>query len=51
MKSVSGKKLCKVLESKGWTLLRIKGSHHYYAKEGNSVTLSVPVHGNRDLKT
>ncbi len=51
MKSVSGKKLCKVLQDNGWTLLRIKGSHHYFAKEGNPITIAVPVHGNRDLKT
>lgn len=51
MKSVSGKKLCKTLADNGWTLLRIRGSHHYYAKDGNPITVSVPVHGNRDLKT
>ena len=30
MKSVSGKQLCKVLEARGWLLLRINGSHHIY---------------------
>lgn len=30
MKSISGRKLCKLLEDKGWVLLRINGSHHIY---------------------
>ncbi|MDB9441699.1 type II toxin-antitoxin system HicA family toxin [Sphaerospermopsis kisseleviana CS-549] len=30
---------------------RITGSHHIYVKEGMSVILSIPVHGNRDLPT
>jgi len=28
MKAVSGKRLCTLLESKGWQLKRINGSHH-----------------------
>ena len=51
MKSVSGKALCKIVERHGWTLKRITGSHHIYAKEEVSVILSIPVHGNRDLPT
>ena len=50
MKVVSGKALCKVLERYGWVLERIKGSHHLYTKAGRVEILSVPVHGNRDLK-
>ena len=50
MKSVSGKHLCKVLERHGWTLQRIRGSHHIYAKSDNPAILTVPVHSNRDLK-
>jgi predicted RNA binding protein YcfA (HicA-like mRNA interferase family) len=30
MKSVSGKEFAKVLERKGWQLLRIQGSHHIF---------------------
>ena len=30
MKTLTGKELCKLLESKGWSLLRINGSHHIY---------------------
>ncbi|HSU81225.1 MAG TPA: type II toxin-antitoxin system HicA family toxin, partial [Thermoanaerobaculia bacterium] len=36
--------------SKGWSLLRINGSHHIYGKTGSRVRLSVPVHGNQALK-
>ena len=50
MKSVSGKHLCKVLERHGWTLQRIRGSHHIYTQSDNSTILTVPVHSNRDLK-
>ena len=51
MKVVSGKQFCRILESKGWELKRIKGSHHIYAKAGNTARISVPVHGNTPLRT
>ena len=50
MKSVSGKELCKIVQNKGWILKRIKGSHHIFEKSGLEVTLSIPIHSNRDLK-
>ena len=51
MKVVSGKRLCKILEKHGWVLQRTtKSSHFIYTKPGNPATLSVPVHGNKDLK-
>jgi predicted RNA binding protein YcfA (HicA-like mRNA interferase family) len=50
VKSVSGKQLCKVLERHGWVLKRVRGSHHIYARTGSTAILTVPVHGNRDLK-
>jgi predicted RNA binding protein YcfA (HicA-like mRNA interferase family) len=50
MKAVSGKDLCRVLEQRGWSLLRIHGSHHIYGKAGSIVRLTVPVHGNKPLK-
>ena len=49
MKAVSGKTLCKILERKGWTLIRISGSHFIYRKS-SSRSVPVPVHGNRTLK-
>lgn len=50
MKSLSGKHLCRVLEKKGWQLKNIHGSHHVYMKQGKRERISVPVHGNKDLK-
>ncbi len=32
MKSLSGKQLVRILEQRGWMLLRIQGSHHIYGK-------------------
>lgn len=50
MKSISGRRFCKVLERRGWALRRIHGSHHIYGKDGSVVRLSVPVHGTKALK-
>jgi predicted RNA binding protein YcfA (HicA-like mRNA interferase family) len=46
---MSGKDFIKKLMKDGWTLDRVKGSHHIMRKEG--ITLSVPVHKNEDLDT
>jgi len=43
--------MCKLLVKKGWKLARITGSHHIYLIEGRNVRITVPVHGNQDLKT
>jgi len=51
MKAISGKDFCRVLEQRGWSLLRVNGSHHIYGKLGVTLRLSVPVHGNDALKT
>jgi predicted RNA binding protein YcfA (HicA-like mRNA interferase family) len=50
MKSISGKRLCKVVERKGWVLKRVTGSHHIYEKAGVEQILSIPVHRDQDLK-
>ena len=50
MKSISGKELAKILEKRGWTLLRVQGSHHIYGKIGSVVRLTVPIHKNQTLK-
>ena len=44
---MTGKELLKLLENNGWVLDRISGSHHIMIK-GNK-TLSVPIHGSKDL--
>jgi predicted RNA binding protein YcfA (HicA-like mRNA interferase family) len=51
MNSMSGKELARLLERHGWKLLRIRGSHHIFGRPGNPARLSVPVHGNKPLKT
>jgi predicted RNA binding protein YcfA (HicA-like mRNA interferase family) len=50
MKSVSGRDFARMVERRGWTLLRINGSHHIYSKTGSTVRLSIPIHGNQALK-
>jgi predicted RNA binding protein YcfA (HicA-like mRNA interferase family) len=51
MKSVSGKDFAKILERRGWSLLRVQGSHHIYGKPGSEIRISIPIHGNQSLKT
>ena len=50
MTPVTGKELAKLVEAKGWSLLRVNGSHHIYSKPGVNVRLSIPIHGSRKLK-
>jgi predicted RNA binding protein YcfA (HicA-like mRNA interferase family) len=50
MKSISGKKRCKIVEQQGWLLKRGSGSHHIYQKPDSQQILSIPVHRNQDLK-
>jgi len=50
MKAVSGDRFCRLLQGRGWRLVRINGSHHIFAKKGAAKTISVPVHGGKDLK-
>ncbi|MES2595960.1 MAG: type II toxin-antitoxin system HicA family toxin [Verrucomicrobiota bacterium] len=50
MKQVSGKAFLKAAQAHGWTLNRIKGSHHIMTKEGEEAILTIPVHGNQPLK-
>lgn len=50
MKLVSGKSFAKAVERKGWTLLRVNGSHHIYGKTGEVARLSIPVHARQTLK-
>jgi len=51
MKAISGKEFARVLERHAWTLMRIHGSHHIYGQPGSMVRISVPIHGNKPLKT
>jgi predicted RNA binding protein YcfA (HicA-like mRNA interferase family) len=51
VKLVSGRDFARIIERRGWTLLRINGSHHIYGRTGSIVRLSIPIHGNKPLKT
>jgi predicted RNA binding protein YcfA (HicA-like mRNA interferase family) len=51
MKSVSGRDFARIIERRGWTLLRVSGSHHIFGKSGSVVRLSILIHGNKPLKT
>ena len=51
MRSISGREFARMLERRGWTLLRINGSHHIYGQQGSVVRVSLPIHGNAALKT
>jgi predicted RNA binding protein YcfA (HicA-like mRNA interferase family) len=46
--SIKGKELIKLLKAEEWAIARTEGSHHILVKGTKSI--SVPVHGNKDLK-
>lgn len=49
--AVSGKRVVQTLTRAGFVVERIVGSHHVLVYPGDpSRTVTVPVHGNRDLK-
>lgn len=50
MKAITGREFARLVERRGWQLLRVSGSHHIYGKSGSVVRLSIPIHGNRALK-
>jgi predicted RNA binding protein YcfA (HicA-like mRNA interferase family) len=45
MKALSGRDFARLVERRGWTLLRVKGSHLIYGKPGSIVRLTIPIHG------
>ena len=45
---MTGKELVKRLKALGWVSTRIEGSHHILLR--GTRTISVPVHGKKDLK-
>ncbi len=48
--AVSGEQLVKILESRGWYVKRIRGSHHILRHPTIPDALPVPVHGSRPIK-
>jgi len=48
--SISGKELIKLLETAGWQIERVRGSHHIMRKADASARMVVvPVHGRSDI--
>lgn len=43
--------MSELLKKKGWTLARVTGSHHIFVRPGVNLRITVPVHGNHDLKS
>jgi len=43
------KKMLKILKLLNFTLLRVKGSHHFYYNQETGKATVVPVHNNEDL--
>lgn len=50
MTPLSGREFARRAERRGWTLLRVNGSHHIYGKPGEQARLSIPIHGAKPLK-
>lgn len=50
MRQLSGREFARIVERRGWQLMRIAGSHHIYGKQGSIVRLSIPIHGSKPLK-
>jgi predicted RNA binding protein YcfA (HicA-like mRNA interferase family) len=49
--AISGKRAIQALQRAGFVVERIAGSHHVLVYPGDaSRTVTVPLHGNRDLK-
>ena len=47
---LSGKEVIEIFKRDGWVVDRIEGSHHILVKSGHEATLSVPVHGRKEIK-
>lgn len=50
MKAVTGNRMAKLAEEKGWLLARVNGSHYIYTMEGRVERVVIPIHGNKTLK-
>ncbi|MEX1255944.1 MAG: type II toxin-antitoxin system HicA family toxin [Dehalococcoidia bacterium] len=49
-KSVSGKRMLRFLQRKGWWIERIHGSHHIlHHDEYRNVTIVIAIHGNKAM--
>jgi len=50
VKPLTGREFARLLEARGWRLLRVNGSHHIYGKPGEIAHLSLPIHTGKPLK-
>ena len=41
MKALSGRDFARLIERRGWQLLRVSGSHHIYGKAGSAGWISL----------
>lgn len=48
--AVTGKQLVKALESQGWCVKRIRGSHHIMRHPNIPDAIPIPLHGNQPIK-
>ncbi|MCC7475557.1 MAG: type II toxin-antitoxin system HicA family toxin [Pirellulales bacterium] len=49
--AITGKQAIKAFEADGWYVARVsKSSHHVMKKDGRVHLLTIPVHGNKNLK-
>lgn len=51
LRRLNGKQVIAILESLGFTIIRIKGSHHQMQRDvaGKHQTITVPLHGTKAL--
>jgi predicted RNA binding protein YcfA (HicA-like mRNA interferase family) len=47
--AVTGREAIRAFEKAGFTVVRIRGSHHILKRKGCRYALSIPVHGNKPL--
>ncbi len=50
MRSMSGREVVRAFEKAGFVLVRISSGHHILKRDGHPNTISVPVHGGKDVK-
>jgi predicted RNA binding protein YcfA (HicA-like mRNA interferase family) len=48
---VSGRDAVRAFERAGFSVVRVRGSHHVMKREGHPFLVVVPVHGNKTLAT
>lgn len=53
LRRLNGAEVIRLLEAFGFSVIRIRGSHHILRRvvDGSAQTLNVPVHGNKPLPT